>query len=98
MLIILILGFILIAWLGRFLHRRHHRRRDAEATGSQPDLQTWGPGQSAHNVGAVDVAPGPVSEKIRGSTGEYAGGLPKKSRKGSRRLTKNWLRRSRQGD
>lgn len=100
MLIVLFLGFGLLAWLGSYLHRRHHRRQDAEATGSQPDLGTWGPGQSVHNFGAVDAAPRPpINEKGRDSRDENPGQQqPRKARKGSRRLTKSWLRRSGRGN
>ena len=99
MLIVLVLGFSLLAWLGSYLHRRHHRRRDTEATASQPDLRTWGPGQSAHDFGTVDVAPPvpPINEKAKGSREENVGGAEprRKFRSGSRSLTKSWLRRSR---
>ena len=100
MLIILFLGLGLLAWLGSYLHRRHHRRHDVEAAGSQPDLSTWGPGQSAHNIGALGVAPmPPVKEKVGGSNGEkYGQQRPRKARRVSRRLTKSWLRRSGRGD
>lgn len=96
MLIILFLGFGLLAWLGSYLHRRHHRRQDAEAVGSQPDISTWAPGQSVHNIGAVGVAPGPpINEKSVESRGEAFGQQrPRKAKRGSRRLTKSWLRRS----
>ena len=100
MLIVLFLGFGLLAVLGSYLHRRHHRRHDAESAGSQPDLSTWGPGQSAHNIGAVGVAPmSLVNEKAGSSRSDkYGQQRPRKARRVSRRLTKGWLRRTGRGD
>lgn len=54
MLIILVLGLTAIAIGGWFLHRRYHRRREARwalGPGSQPNINTWGPGQSVHDLG-----------------------------------------------
>ncbi len=97
MLVILFFGFSLLAWLGWYLHRRHHRRRDAEGAGSQPDLGTWGPGRSVHDFGVMDVSPRPpISEKGVGSRAlnVRVHQQPVTPNKGSRRLKKSWLRRS----
>jgi hypothetical protein len=101
MLIILFFGFGLIAWLGWYLHRRYHRRQDAETSSSQPDLGTWRPGQGVHDFGANYVASNPtIGEKHRGAKGvhssvqEQTTETTTETRKGSQRLTKSWLRRS----
>lgn len=75
MLIMLFLGFGILAWVGWFLHRRHHRLQDGEAMTTlvasatrQPDLGTWGPGQSVHDFGAVGEVVGPqMNEKGKGN-------------------------------
>lgn len=75
MLIILFFGFGILAWAGWYLHRRYHRLHDSEAMMTsatsaprQPDLETWGPGQSVHDFGAGGggIRP-PVNEKGKGS-------------------------------
>lgn len=76
MLIILFFGFGILAWAGSYLHRRYHRLHDGEAMMTsaisaprQPDLETWGPGQSVHDFGAIDgvVAARPqMNEKGKG--------------------------------
>ncbi|KAL8852696.1 MAG: hypothetical protein Q9221_002456 [Calogaya cf. arnoldii] len=53
MVIILILGLGGLAIGGVYLKRYIHRRRDAQETaaaGPRQDLQTWGPGQSVHEL------------------------------------------------
>ncbi|MCJ1463931.1 hypothetical protein MMC07_002540 [Pseudocyphellaria aurata] len=75
MLIILFLGFGILAWAGWYLHRRYHRRHDGEAMTTsaasvtrQPDLETWGPGQSVHDFGAVGGVVRPqMDEKGKGN-------------------------------
>lgn len=75
MLIILFFGFGILAWAGRYLHRRYHRLHDDEAMMTsatsatrQPDLETWGPGQSVHDFGAVAGGVRPqMNEKGKGS-------------------------------
>lgn len=54
MLIVIFVGLSLIAIGGWFFHRRYHRKREAKwsaASGSQPNINTWGPGQSVHDLG-----------------------------------------------
>lgn len=75
MLIILFLGFGILAWAGWYLHRRYHRLHDSEAMMTSatsaprhPDLGTWGPGQSVHDFGAVGEGIMPqMNEKGKGS-------------------------------
>ena len=75
MLIILFFGFGILAWAGWYLHRRYHRLHDGDAMMTsatsarrQPDLVTWGPGQSVHDFGAVDEVVRPqMHEKGKGS-------------------------------
>ena len=75
MLIILFFGFGILAWAGWYLHRRYHRLHDggammtsATSARRQPDLITWGPGQSVHDFGAVgEVAMPQMHEKGKGS-------------------------------
>ena len=55
MLVILIIGLGLFTIVFSLLHRRYHRRRElqwSQATVSNPDINTWGPGQSVHDFGA----------------------------------------------
>lgn len=75
MLIILFFGFGILAWAGWYLHRRYHRLHDGDAMMTsttsarrQPDLVTWGPGQSVHDFGAADEVVRPqMHEKGEGS-------------------------------
>ncbi|MCJ1429225.1 hypothetical protein MMC29_007138 [Sticta canariensis] len=61
--------------MGWYLHRRYHRLHDGDAMMTsatsarrQPDLVTWGPGQSVHDFGAVgEVAMPQMHEKGKGS-------------------------------
>ena len=66
MLIILFLGLSLLALVFWFLHRRYHRKREARfagALGTQPNINTWGPGQSVHDLGFTNGTSGPYQEK-----------------------------------
>jgi len=88
MLIVLVVGLILVAVLGSWLHRRHRRRREeAENAGPRPDLQTWGPNQgSVHDLGTAPPTDsfGGTAEKGKGKA--RAGEITRAS--GSKRLTK----------
>lgn len=79
MLLILILGLSGLAVGGTMLHRRYHMRRQAGWSthpGSQPDITTWGPGQSVHdlrygassNIGGYANEKGKATESVRGMT------------------------------
>lgn len=77
MVIILILAFVGLAVGGVYLRRHIHRRREARdfgIAGSRQDLETWGPGQSVHNIGtAAAAAPANVqstNEKEKEKGGE----------------------------
>ena len=73
MLIVLFVGLTLTAIIFWALHRRYHRRREARfasALGSPPNINTWGPGQSVHDLGlTAQGAPyqekGKAKEQIR---------------------------------
>lgn len=95
MLIILFLGFALLAFGAWYLKRRYHRRREAEFARSQPDLGSWGPGRSVHDFGAAAVAPGPqLSEKGKGPDRAHSVAVqeqPLSNSTGSKRLKKSWL-------
>lgn len=95
MLIVLFLGLGALAFAGTWLHRRRQRRQEIgghDRTG-QPDLGSWGPGQSVHEIGepgAVGAAgaTGEVVQNEKGKSREVvAEQVPQKSR-GSRRLRK----------
>ncbi len=108
MLIILFVGFALLAWAGWYFHRRYLRLHGGEAMTAvprPPDLRDWGPGQSAHDF-AVAAGPGittPVDEKGKGVARPDGGPIvdPEVGRreqslenpKGGRRLKKIWLPR-----
>ena len=95
MLIILFLGFALLAFGALYLKRRYYRRRDAEFARSQPDLGSWGPSRSVHDFGAAAVTPGPsLTEKGKGperTTAMQAQNQPVGKSAGSKRLKKMWL-------
>lgn len=95
MLIVLFLGLGALAIVGTWLHRRRQRRQEIgghNRTG-QPDLGSWGPGQSVHDIGAPGAlgaggATGEGAQNEKGKSREVvAEQAPEKSR-GSRRLRK----------
>lgn len=94
MLIILALGFTALVVGGVYLRRYSHRRRDARdfgVAGSRQDLETWGPGQSAHDFGATGVANNQsANEKGKETEVVQNQGVPE-GRRNSRRLKKGWL-------
>ena len=58
MLIVLIIGLTAFAVAFSVLHKRYHRRREAQwaqSTVAQPDINTWGPGQSVHDFGLSNL-------------------------------------------
>ena len=92
MLIVLFLGLGALAIGGWWFHRRYQRRQDLgehDRTG-QPDLGSWGPGQSVHEFGAAGAA-GEVAqnEKGKGRVGEQEQGPGDK--RSSRRLRKGFF-------
>ncbi len=75
MLVVLFFGLIGLAFVFWFLHRRYHRRREAQwgqATGgSMPNINTWGPNQSVHDLGytpgaGTNIEKGKGREQVRG--------------------------------
>ncbi|KAL9099021.1 MAG: hypothetical protein Q9163_005421 [Psora crenata] len=67
MLIVLAIGLSAIAVAGWFLHRRYHRRRESQwssTPSSHPNINTWGPGQSVHDLGYGAA----VSDNEKGKT------------------------------
>jgi hypothetical protein len=95
MLIVLFLGLGALAIAGTWFHRRRQRRQEVGGhyrTG-QPDLGSWGPGQSVHEFGAPGAvgAAGAASEVAQNEKGKsremVAEQAPEKTR-GSRRLRK----------
>jgi len=90
MLIMLILGLSAGAFIFWYLHRRYHRRREARwgnATGSTPNISTWGPGQSVHDLG---FTPGASANVEKGKTREQTRGVnePPPARMRENRLSK----------
>ena len=66
MLVVIFIGLSVVAIVGWFLHRRYHRRREAQwnlGAASQPNINTWGPGQSVHNLGFTGAAAENEKEK-----------------------------------
>jgi len=95
MLIVLFLGLGALAIAGTWFHRRRQRRQEVGGhyrTG-QPDLGSWGPGQSVHEFGAPGAvgAAGAASEVAQNEKGKsremVAEQAPEKTR-GSRKLRK----------
>ena len=86
MLIILAIGFSVLAVGGWFLHRRYHRRRESQwalAPGPQPDINTWGPGQSVHDLSFGATA---ANDNEKGKTREQTRAVqqPARVHKGQR--------------
>ena len=101
MIIVLFFGLGALAIVGWWLHRRHLRRQELgghDRTG-QPDLGSWGPGQSVHEFGppgaagtnAVAAGGAAQNEKGKGRVGVQEQGAGEK--RGSRRLKKGLLSR-----
>lgn len=76
MLVIVFVGLTAMAVIFYLLHRRYHARREAQwaqSTVPQPDINTWGPGQSVHDFGAYaaslkrKLSRGRGSQKNRGA-------------------------------
>ncbi len=91
MLVVLFVGLIGLAFIFWFLHRRYHRRREAQwgqATGgSMPNINTWGPNQSVHDLG---YTPGASANSEKGKGREQVRGInePPPARMRENRLSK----------
>ena len=94
MLIVLALGLSAVAFLFWFLHRRYHRRREAQwnqVVGSTPNISTWGPGQSVHDLGftpGASTSTGPPAEKGKGKEQVRGINEPPPARMREKRLSK----------
>ncbi len=77
MLVILIIGLTLVAVIGALLHRRYHRRREAQWSQAAvlPNINTWGPGQSVHDLGYTNGGAIAYGEKDRGKAKEQVRGV-----------------------
>ncbi len=77
MLVILIIGLTLVAVIGALLHRRYHRRREAQWSQAAvlPNINTWGPGQSVHDIGYTNGGAIAYGEKDRGKAKEQVRGV-----------------------
>ena len=95
MLIVLALGLIGLAVGGVYLRRYIHRRRDARefsVSGPRQDLETWGPGQSVHNFGAMGETTTSTTAQEKGKERETVQTQEvSNDRRNSRRLKKVWL-------
>ena len=71
MLIVLFLGLGSLAFAFWFIHRRHHRRKEAEIrrlAGGRNDLGAWGPGQSVHDISSPTVVGTPTTQNEKGKS------------------------------
>ena len=53
MIVVLVVGLALFTLIFYVLHRRYHARREkqwSQASVAHPDINTWGPGQSVHDL------------------------------------------------
>ena len=76
MVIILFIGLGLLAFGFWYIHRRYHRRKEAEIqrlAGGRDDLGTWGPGQSVHDISSPSVVGTPPMQNEKGKSREQVG-------------------------
>lgn len=94
MLFIIVLGLSALAIGGWFFHRRYHRRREAKWSNAlgAPDITTWGPGQSVHDLGyygsGAGSAPGAYGEKAKAKEQTRGVNEPPPARMKENRLSK----------
>ncbi len=92
MLIVLFLGLGALAIAGTWFHRRRQRRQElgGHDRTRQPDLGSWGPGQSVHEFGAPGAvgAAGEVAQNEKGKSREMVAEQAPGDKRGSRRLRK----------
>ena len=90
MVVILFFGLGFLAFLFWFLHRRYHRKKEAEIqrlAGTRSDLGTWGPGQSVHDISSPTVIGTPTMQSEKGKerdSGANFGGAEEPPRQGRR--------------
>ena len=83
MLLVILLGLGALTILFYFLHRRYHNKRESQwstASRAQPDINTWGPGQSVHDLGFTGGGK-------EGGFGAGVGGLGEKGKTRDMRMT-----------
>lgn len=76
MLIVLFIGLGLLAFGFWYIHRRYHRRKEAEIqrlAGTRDDLGTWGPGQSVHDISSPTVVGTPPIQNEKGKSKDQEG-------------------------
>ena len=89
MLIVILLGLLAVAIGFWFLHRRYHRRREAHwnlGPASQPDINTWGPGQSVHDLGfGASAATAATGDNEKGKSREQVSQVVQEPARAERR-------------
>ena len=94
MLVVLFVGLLLFAFLVWFLHRRYRRKQElgdhSRAPGVQPDMNTWGPGQSVHEFRAPGEGAAVAEQTEKGKERAGASEQATDSKRSSRRLKKPW--------
>lgn len=94
MLVVLFVGLLLFAFLVWFLHRRYRRKQElgdhSRAPGVQPDMNTWGPGQSVHEFRAPGEGAAVAEQSEKGKERAGAPEQGTDSKRSSRRLKKPW--------
>ena len=97
MIVVLFFGLLLFAFILWFLRRRHIRKQElgdhSRAPGVQPDMNTWGPGQSVHDFHAPGegAATAAVTQTEKGKERAGAAESVPGSKRNSRRLKKPWV-------
>lgn len=95
MLVVLTVGLAAFAFVLWYFHRRYQRKRElrdhSRAPGVQPDMNTWGPGQSVHDFHAPgqSAAGAAPAEKTQERAVAEEPGI--KSKRNSKRLKKPWV-------
>lgn len=95
MIVVLFFGLILFAFLLWYFHRRYQRKKElgdhSRAPGVQPDMNTWGPGQSVHDFHAPGDGAAVASQEEQGTEKAAAAEQASGSKRNSRRLKKPWV-------
>lgn len=80
MLVVLIIGLTAFAVIFSIFHRRYHRRREqqwSQATVPHPNINTWGPGQSVHDIGGWNNLKRSLSRSLSRNKGNKASNAEK---------------------
>ncbi|KAK4691999.1 hypothetical protein P7C71_g5121, partial [Lecanoromycetidae sp. Uapishka_2] len=77
MIVVLAVGLSILAIGGALLHRRYHNKREAQwaQTAVLPNINTWGPGQSVHDLGYSSGGAIAYGEKEKGKAKEQVRGV-----------------------